>query len=1305
MHGDDPQARSDSGRHTSRLPRLSLYVLVAVLAIGGALLGGLRFLLPEIRHLRPEIEGWVSGVFEREVRLGAIDAYWRGWTPVLRVEDVRLVNGESADGEDGESPLRLSEVSFSIDPLKSLRLFSVQPFDIAAHGASIEVVRNDDGTFSLHGLGKPSDAESHGASRFVLWALAQSRLSLFDSQAVWIDRQNDSHEATLDGLTLHMLRSDDGYRFAGSFRMPEDGRVEFIVDLNGEPLSPSWTGSVYALIQDVELGHTGLDARRLGGQRLAGRVSGEVWSTLTPGGFIEAEGTIRAEAPGVVLGEIRRGVDEISTAFRIGHTPEGWELAMNDLVVVTPRGEWPRTRASIRWTPPRLSGDGIVVLNAGHVRIDDLVAIFASDDGASAGSDLGALIASAPRGVLEELHVSAPVTDRIELNRARARGRFVDLGLGTEANAVSVGAARGSFEAGEAGLVADVENGAIAVNLPRWFAYPLRGVDVAGSLAALPSPEGLRFRLEGVSMTTPTGTIAAHGWVLAPRDRDGLQLDITVDVGPARFAPARELLAGGVLPEPVSRWLESAAPDGDVRAAQLHIRKVPSRASANQGGPNVSASVELAFPSFRYARGWPEIVDATGRLRWHDGGQLEVQVEAGRILDSNVRTGSIVVSDLRAEAPGAEIRGSVDGSSRDVIRFLAESPLRHRFSSAFDGWTVRGDSTVDFGLNLRFEPDGIRASVAGGVTIAGNRVRIPALRNDFAEVSGEIRFGSAGVKSDGLTATWHGEPLRATIGPSPESNSAARISIEGRMTPLLLAELLHENGLADSPQPEDSPLFDRVDGDAALNVTVDVPSAGHAERGWQLNAVTDLAGVTVDLPPPFGKPPGPARELAVGSTVASGSKSVVRMRYGQETTAMFELLREDGGLRLERGMVRFDAQPATLPDTTGITVHGAVSTLDTRAWLNLLDGLPASSAPDSDATPTGFVREWSISAGTMIAAGARFPETGLRAMRDAAGGWEIRVSGSNAEGLVRIPPDPRVESISADFVRFVFEPQADGARPESASHDPRTLPGLSLSAKQVVLEEYDLGAVSLTTTPSEDGMVVERIEVQTDGYRGSGTGRWSLGEAGHRTDFDVQIHGDDLGRMLDALGYDGSAVKGGVTSVAMDGSWPGTPGDFAPEKLRGVIHLSSTDGNLTQIERGVPGRVFGLITFTSLPRRLLLDFGDLFSRGIEFDLIKGSFALENGNAYTEDLFMESDTARIEVVGRTGLLSRDYDKLVTVTPKISSSLPLVPIWVLQKLLDRNLFDKAFAYQYTISGPWDDPIIDLVGTERLPDDSAE
>ena len=225
-------------------------------------------------------------------------------------------------------------------------------------------------------------------------------------------------------------------------------------------------------------------------------------------------------------------------------------------------------------------------------------------------------------------------------------------------------------------------------------------------------------------------------------------------------------------------------------------------------------------------------------------------------------------------------------------------------------------------------------------------------------------------------------------------------------------------------------------------------------------------------------------------------------------------------------------------------------------------------------------------------------------------------------------------------------------------------------------------------------MQLERFAVRNDAFEADGIGHWSLADARHRSEFEIQGRGDDLGRMLDSLGLDGSAVAGGATDVSMRGSWAGAPTDFSLDRLSGVLQFHSAAGRLTRVEPGVTGRVFGLLTLTSLPRRIILDFGDFFRSGFEYDRIEGTFAIEHGQIHTDNLRMESDTARFEVVGRTGLVSEDYDKIVTVTPKISSALPFLPLWFTQKILGRDVFDQAFSYQYTITGPWDEPTIELV-----------
>jgi uncharacterized protein YhdP len=77
--------------------------------------------------------------------------------------------------------------------------------------------------------------------------------------------------------------------------------------------------------------------------------------------------------------------------------------------------------------------------------------------------------------------------------------------------------------------------------------------------------------------------------------------------------------------------------------------------------------------------------------------------------------------------------------------------------------------------------------------------------------------------------------------------------------------------------------------------------------------------------------------------------------------------------------------------------------------------------------------------------------------------------------------------------------------------------------------------------------------------------------------------------------------------------------------------------------------------------------------------------------------METDTARVEIAGRTGLVTKDYDQIMTVTPKLTSSLPLAPLWLAEKALNRELFGNAFSAQYTITGSWADPKVESIQAE--------
>jgi len=349
-----------------------------------------------------------------------------------------------------------------------------------------------------------------------------------------------------------------------------------------------------------------------------------------------------------------------------------------------------------------------------------------------------------------------------------------------------------------------------------------------------------------------------------------------------------------------------------------------------------------------------------------------------------------------------------------------------------------------------------------------------------------------------------------------------------------------------------------------------------------------------------------------------------------------------------------------------------------------------------------------VQCGWIRYAGRTFGAAAISA-RPVAGGWEIDLTGADLKGEVRLPEVATVERpLSARFERLVI-PGSDG-KGADRDLDPRSLPPLDLSVASLQLAGRELGTVRLLTRPLDDGsgLAVAPLEVDSEWLKLEARGQWQRRDDRERSRFDLNITGGDLGRLLEAFGYAGN-VRGGETHAEINANWPGAPMDFELAKVEGTLALRIGKGSLTSLDPGA-GRVFGLLSLHALPRRLSLDFSDLFRRGFSFDRIEGRFTLIDGNAYTNDLVIEGPAARIEISGRTGLARRDYDQLVTVVPEVTSGLPLAgaiaggpavgaALFLADRLLSKQV-EALTRYQYSVTGSWESPVftrLDDGGTE--------
>jgi len=195
--------------------------------------------------------------------------------------------------------------------------------------------------------------------------------------------------------------------------------------------------------------------------------------------------------------------------------------------------------------------------------------------------------------------------------------------------------------------------------------------------------------------------------------------------------------------------------------------------------------------------------------------------------------------------------------------------------------------------------------------------------------------------------------------------------------------------------------------------------------------------------------------------------------------------------------------------------------------------------------------------------------------------------------------------------------------------------------------------------------------------------------------------------MLDAFGFDG-IIDGGQTIARINASWPGTPAAFALANTSGSLEIEVGQGRILDVEPGAGGRLFGLLSLREIPRRLALDFSDLFKSGMSFNSIKGHFELRDGNAYTNDLAISSPSADITITGRTGLRDKDYEQDMVVIPRAGVALPVVgalaggPVGaaaglVVQSLIGKRL-NRAARSHYTVTGSWQKPLITLISREQ-------
>jgi uncharacterized protein YhdP len=324
--------------------------------------------------------------------------------------------------------------------------------------------------------------------------------------------------------------------------------------------------------------------------------------------------------------------------------------------------------------------------------------------------------------------------------------------------------------------------------------------------------------------------------------------------------------------------------------------------------------------------------------------------------------------------------------------------------------------------------------------------------------------------------------------------------------------------------------------------------------------------------------------------------------------------------------------------------------------------------------------------------------------------WSFAVQGEGAAGKVRWLPGAGDQSPALELAldHLVLKPHYAASTDNAAARvaRPQALPRLLVDIAALRRDDRKLGAIGLSGRPVDAGYVFDTLTLKSDAVELTGKGTWL--EQGERqtTGVEATINGGELQQLARLFGSR-SAVQGGALSGELKLNWSGSPADFSVESLEGEVQIRARDGRLEKVDEGA-GKLLNLFSLNSLQRRLSLDFSDIVKEGFSFNTLEGRIVLTDGDAFTNDFTIAGSSAIISIAGRTGLVKKDYDQLVTVTPQLSSSLPIAgaiaggpavgaAVFLAEKLVGKE-FNRMTEVQYQVSGSWDNPVYEKLQKNR-------
>lgn len=1268
----------------ARLRRLAFYAAAGLL-VGAALLAGMASqLLPLVQRHPQQVAAWLSARAGQPVSFDRIATRWTRRGPLLQLDGLRI--GRAPGLAIGQAEVLVS-IYAGLLPDHALT-------ELRLRGVSLQLVRADDGSWSVQGLPHSGEADPLDTlQRLGELQLVQARLQLSVPSLQW--------QARLPQVDLRLRVQGDRLRVGTrAWIDPAAAPLEGVLDLSRS----RGDGQFYVQARPTDFA---------------------AWAPLWPASWphpVQGQGRVQAWAQVRARQLQAVTLDADLRQLRLAGAPLAGTPVAAGLDRVQGRARWSRGDAGWRVDVPSLRVDA-----AGRrQQLDGLLlaggrrwALAARTLDASPLLPLLALAGQVPddtRRWLLQAHPQLRLADVEVAGLAggpmRASGRLDALGFAAVGRAPGLSGLRGRFHGDAQALQFDPDAQAtVRFDWPTGFGV-VHELHLAGSIVGWRQGQGWQVATPALRVQAPDYGAEVRGGLWFQGDGTRPWIGLAAKIDDTAVTVARKFWIHSEMSRATIDWLDTALAGGTITGGTGLVVGDLDDWPFNDRNGRFEATGHIRDGRVRFQPDWPAMTGLEADVAFvgngfriaGNGGLAGVQVQR---LEAGI-------DDFASSR--LYVRAASDSDTAHLLEMLKQSPLHAEYADTLDNVSVSGPASTDFDLLLPLLEDGRGGHLRGRVALRGDHLADKRWDLAFDQVHGQVDYDDGGFSAPALAVIHKGEPgtlsLLAGGGVSDPANA-----FEARLTAAMAADELLDHA------PELAWLKPYVHGTSAWTVGVTMPkaAAGGATAPSQLTLASDLAGTALEFPQPLAKP--------AGETLATQVRAALPLEAGRVDVAFGQRLalaaRTEGkhtGVRVTLGSDRVAGEPPA----NGLDVDGHADALDALDWI----GLARSPAASADTAASGEelpLNRVDVQVDRLLLIGGVFPDTRLQ-LRPQGAGLQVGLAGPSLAGTLSVPdapgaavsgtldrvwwqavnpppaPPPGQDVIHTGSV--LVEALPEQTRQSAEQADPAGIPPLALDVADLRFGKLQLGSAVLRTHPVSGGLQLQTLQMSAPRQSINVTGQWLGKDGGARTHLVTHIQTRDMGGFMQDLGY-GGQLRGGEGTLDLDLAWPGGPTAFALASLQGQLHGEVRNGQLLEVDPGA-GRVLGLLSIAQLPRRVMFDFRDFFSKGLAFNRVEGTLKFGDGLARTDRIAMIGPAADITLRGQADLRSETFDQTVDVNPKAGNLLTVVgavaggPVGAAvgaaaNAVLSRPLGEIG-ARTYHVTGPWKDPQVEVI--EREP-----